>query len=84
MTRRLAGAVLAGAFALGVLTGSAGTIIVRESTTPATDYMAAAADHMTNIRAMHSMMSGGTMMGGSSAPMMPGSVHDQHHPAAAR
>ena len=97
MTPRLVGGIAVAMLAVGVLTGAAGTIVVREAPTPAADLAAIMADHM-NDAGMASMMSGammgsGSMMGpgssfgpgmmtGPSASSMPGGLHDQHHPAA--
>lgn len=97
MTPRLVGGIAVAMLAVGVLTGAAGTIVVRESTTPPAYPTAIMADHM-NDAGMASMMSGammgsGSMMGpgssfghgmmtGPSASSMPGGIHDQHHPAA--
>jgi hypothetical protein len=90
MTRRLVGGLAAAMFAVGILTGAAGMIVIRDAAK--TDSAAVMADHMdgaTNV----SMMSGGMMSGsmmdaepgmmsGPAASSMPGSLHDQHHPAA--
>lgn len=91
MTRGLIGGIAAGAFAIGLLTGVAGAIVVRDATTPDADFAAVMADHMDDV-GMGSMMAGsmmGTgspfgpgMMSGPGASFMPGSLHDQHHPAA--
>jgi len=83
MTRKLVAGIAAGAFALGILTGSAGTIVVGNTTTPNAD-LAVMADHMadngmSSMMSMMSMMSG-SMMGpdASSMPMDPGD-HNAHH-----
>jgi hypothetical protein len=98
MTPRLVGGIAAATFAIGILTGAAGTIVARDATTPRTDFAAVMADHMDDVSTA-SMMSGGMMSGsmmgpGSSfgpgmttgpvASAMPGSLHDQHHPAASQ
>lgn len=90
MTRRLVGGLAAATFAVGILTGAAGTIVIRDATTP--NLAAVMADHMDGATTA-SMMSGGMtsgsmmgagsgMMSGPAASSMPGSLHDQHHPAA--
>lgn len=85
MTRKLTGAVAAGVFALGILTGSAGMIVVRDATAPSFDFTTVMADHMTNMGSMmNGSTMGGSMMGSPSASMMPGSLHDQHHPGLSR
>jgi hypothetical protein len=91
MTRGLIGGIAAGAFAIGLLTGVAGTIVVRDAATPDPDFAAVMADHMDGV-GMGSMMAGSMMgpgssfgpgmMNGPAASSMPGSLHDQHHPAA--
>ena len=96
MTRRRIGAVAAGAFAIGILSGTAGTIVGHDATTSNGDLAAAMADHMAGFD-MAAMMSGsmmsGSMMGpgssfdprmmnGPAASSMPGSQHERHHPAA--
>jgi hypothetical protein len=74
MTPRLVGGIAVAMLAVGVLTGAAGTIVVRESTTTPADLAAIMTDHMDDS-GMGSMMSGammGSMMGSGSA-MGPGS-----------
>ncbi len=93
MTRRLVGALIAGAFALGFLGGAAGTIVAHDTTTPTSDHLEVMAEHMAGYD-MDSWMSGsmGSMMGpgssfgagmmnGTTASGMPGSQHELHHPA---
>jgi hypothetical protein len=72
MTRRLVGAFVAGAFALGFLSGAAGTIVAHDTTTPSSGSLAVVADHTAGYD-MDSMMSGSmcSMMSGSM--MGPGS-----------
>lgn len=94
MTPRLVGGIAAATFAIGILTGAAGTIVARDATTTDTNFAAVMADHMDGVgtASMMSMMSGSMMGPGSSfgpgmmtgpaASSMPGSIHDQHHPAA--
>jgi hypothetical protein len=89
MTRRLVGGLAAATFAIGILTGAAGTIVIRDVTTPTADLAAAMADHMdgaiTASMMSGSMMGAGSgMMSGRAASFMPGSLHDQHHPAASQ
>jgi hypothetical protein len=74
MTLRLVGGIAAATFAIGMLSGAAGTIVARDATTPRTDLAAVITDHMGD-QGMRSMMSGG---------MMSGSLHDQHHPATSQ
>jgi hypothetical protein len=88
ITTRIATALAVGGLAVGILTGSAGTIVLREATTP-NDVVSTA--HMGQMGSMMSMMSGGSdMMGGSSGMMngqdgtgpAPSSMPDwmqQHH-----
>jgi len=62
ITTRLAATFAAGALAVGILAGSAGTIVARDATTPqASDGSA----HMSQMGSMMSMMAGqGGMMSG--------------------
>ena len=89
MTTRIGAAVAAGFFAIGLLVGAAGTIVVRDATTtdPADHMrvMAAAPGSMGGMAGMMSMMGAGGMsgmMGGS--PMTPNASmrpadHESHH-----
>ena len=85
MTPRLVGGLAAATFAIGILTGAAGTIVISDATTP--NLPAVMADHMSGATAA-SMMSGSMMgawpgmMTGPAASSMPGSLHDLHHPTA--
>ena len=85
MTPRIVGGIAAATFAIGILTGAAGTIVARDATTSRSDFVAVMADHMDD-QDMGSMMSGSTfgpgMMRGPAGSIMPGSLHDQHHPTA--
>ena len=96
MTPRIVGGMAAAAFAIGILTGASGTIIVRDANAPDTDFAALMAAHMDDMSTA-SMMSGGMMSGSTTGPgssfgpgmmsgpaasSMPGSLHDQHHPSA--
>ena len=91
MSRRLTGGLIAAAFGIGVLTGAAGIIVARDTTTPSSDFASVMADHMDG-QGMAAMMSGSMMgggygpgmMGGSGPSTVPGSLHDQHHPAASQ
>lgn len=93
MSTRLAGGLIAAAFGIGALTGAAGIIVAREARTPSSDFASVMGDHMTG-QSMAAMMSGSMMgpgssfgpgtMNGPAASSMPGSMHDQHHPAATR
>ena len=84
MTTRLAGGLIAAAFAIGILTGAAGIIVARDATTPSSDFATVMADHMSG-QGMTAMMSGSVMgpgmMNGPAASSMPGSLHDLHHPS---
>lgn len=92
MTRRLVGAVVAAAFALGFLGGAAGTIVAHDNTSNR-DLIATMAQHMAGYD-MDAMMSGSmmgpgssfgpAMMSGPAASSMPGSQHELHHPAASQ
>jgi len=62
MTRRLVGGLAAATFAVGILTGAAGTIVIRDATTPDANLAAVIADHMSGAITA-SMMSGGMMSG---------------------
>jgi len=99
MTTRRIGGIAAAVFVLGILTGAAGTIVVRDATTPETNLAAVMADHMAtagtaSMMGSGAMMSGSMMGSGSSfgpgmmsgpgASFMPGSLHEQHHPAASQ
>lgn len=86
MTRKFVGGVATAMFAIGILTGSAGTIALRDASVQQTDLAGVMADHM-GAGAMGSMMSmmSGSMMSGSmmdanvpSMPMDP-SDHGMHH-----
>lgn len=84
MNRRLAGGIAAGAFALGALVGSAGSIVARDGTTACADLDTTMTEHMSG-QGMGAMMSDhgmGSMMGpnASAMPMQPGD-HDAHHSA---
>lgn len=83
MTPRLVGGIAAATFAIGILTGAAGTIVARDATTSQTDVAAVMADHMggqatgstmgsTSGAGMGSMMSGSMMGPDSSVPGMNG------------
>ena len=85
MTPRLVGGIAAAVFAIGILTGAAGTIVAREASAPHTNVAAEMADHMASVGAasmmrggMGSMMSGSMMGPDSSVPdmdsMMSGSM----------
>ena len=91
MNTRLAGGLIAAAFAIGILTGAAGIIVARDGTTPSTDLPSVMAEHMSGqgMAAMmpSSMMGPGSsfrpeMMNGRPASSMPEGLHDLHHPSA--
>lgn len=82
MTRKVLAGIVAGAFALGTLTGSAGAIVVNYAATPWTDMTAVTVGHMSGAMISGAMMSGDMMPGGMMGPGasgMPGNQHDQHH-----
>jgi hypothetical protein len=79
MTPRIVGGIAAATFAIGILTGAAGTIVARDASTPQANFAADMADHMgTGSTAsmmgtgMGSMMSGSMMGPTSSVPDMDG------------
>lgn len=74
MTRRIVGTFVAAAFALGFLSGAAGTIVAHDNT-PSGEVIATMAEHMAGVD-IDTMMSGsmGSMMSGSM--MDPGSSFD--------
>jgi hypothetical protein len=74
MTTKLAGALAAGALAVGILVGAAGTALVTDATSPSMG--------MADMTQMHQMMD---MMGDDSQMPMQGvdpAEHDRHHPDA--
>ena len=78
ITKRLAGALIAGSIAIGLTLGAAGTIVAKDTTSASTT--AVCADHMAD---MTSMMSGANGMmsgqgGGPAASAMPDGMQ-QHH-----
>jgi hypothetical protein len=84
ITTRIAGALGAGALAVGILVGSAGTIVLRDATAPrAGDWTSA----MSQMGSMMSMMGGsfGMMNGqnwtGPAATGMPDWMRQHHQPA---
>lgn len=77
MNRRVLGAAMGGLFALGVLTGAASAVVIRDATNPV-----GVAAMNGSMGDMGSMMGGGSMMPSASA--MPGNQHEQHHPGATR
>lgn len=74
MTRRLVGAFIAAAFAIGLVSGAASTIVAHDNT-PNREVIATMTEHMAGFD-MDTMMSGsmGSMMSGSM--MDPGSSFD--------
>lgn len=72
MTSKLAAAFAAGALAVGILVGAAGTLVVQGSSRTQMG--------MADMAAMHEMMSsmGGSMMGGQ----IDETQHDAHHPGS--
>ena len=67
MTPRIVGGIAAATFAIGILTGAAGTIVARDASTPQTDVAAVMADHMGD-------QGTGSMMGTGAGSMMSGSM----------
>jgi hypothetical protein len=67
MTTRIAATIAAGFLAVGILVGSAGTLILRDAGAPVI------ADHMGDMGGMMAMMGGGSMSGTGSM-MGPGSM----------
>ncbi len=89
MNRTRVGGIAAGMFAVGLLTGLAGTAVARDETS-GTDCPAVMADHMAgqDMTDMSSMMGGAMgpgMMGpgmmGPDAWGMPWGLHELHHPS---
>ena len=84
MNRTRVGGIAAGMFAVGLLTGLAGTAVARDETS-GTDCPAVMADHMAG----QDMTDMTAMMGGSMSPGMmdpdasgtPWSRHELHHPS---
>ena len=75
-------------FAVGLLTGLAGTAVARDAALTS-DCSAVMAEHMAGQdiadmmggSMMGGSMMGGSMMGGAAPPsFMPGPQHDRHHP----
>lgn len=87
MTTRLAGAMAAGALAIGILVGAAGTVVVNDvaQPTPPMGQMGAmgamgAMGDMARMQAMMSTMGGGAMGPGGS---MSAGDHARHHAGSA-
>jgi hypothetical protein len=76
---RLAGALVAGALAVGLVAGAAGTSIAKDSGPSATD-VAACAESVGDMRSMMSGQ-GGMMSGSGTVSAMPDWMW-QHHPTA--
>ena len=94
MNKTRVGGLAAGMFAVGVLTGLAGTAVARDAA-PTSDCPANMSEHMAGqdlTDMMGGSMMGGSMMGGSMMgqpggsmdpdSMGPGGQHGQHHPKA--
>lgn len=90
---RIAAAFAAGGLALGILAGSAGTIIIRDAVTPSAVDLTAHMSQMGSMMSMMSMMNGsGGMMNGQdgtapAASTMPDWMQSHHitiSPAPAR
>jgi hypothetical protein len=67
MTKKFASALAAGALAVGIVVGAAGTVVVHDATRPAMG--------MGDMTQMMGMMDGGMMRG---TPVGP-ALHDSHH-----
>lgn len=80
MNKTRVGGLAAGMFAVGLLTGSAGTAVARDAASTS-DCAADMAEHMAgqDMTDMLSMM-GGSMMGGAAHSFMPGAQHECVHP----
>lgn len=77
MTTKLTGALAAGALAVGILVGAAGTVLVHDATRPTIGM-----GDMGQMQQMMDMM-GGSMMGDAADMPMSGvdtARHDSHHP----
>ena len=75
MTPRIVGGIAAATFAIGILTGAAGTIVARDASTPQTNFGAVMADHMGDQGTGSMMGTGaGSMMGTGAGSMMSGSM----------
>ena len=89
MNKTRVGGLAAGMFAVGVLTGLAGTAVARDAA-PTSDCPADMSEHMAGqdmSNMMGGLMMGGSMMGQPGASMDPDSMgpggqHGQHHPKA--
>lgn len=81
MSTKLTGALAAGALAVGILVGAAGTVLVHDATSP-TMGMA----DMTQMQRMMNMMEGGMRGGGTDMPMrgIDPADHQRHHPGMDR
>jgi len=85
MTNRLAGALIAGALAVGLLLGAAATILGRDTATPAREDRSAsmmgggAMGGMMGGGAMGGMMGGGAMGGMMGGGSMSPELHQSHH-----
>ena len=91
MRPRHIGGIAAAGFALGILTGVAGAIVVRDATSPDISPAAVMAEHMggagTASMMNGSMMGPGSsfgpgMMSGPAASSMLRGLHNLHHPRA--
>lgn len=67
MTPRIVGGLAAATFAVGILTGAAGVIVIRDVTTPNSNLAAVMAEHMDGAITA-SMMTGGMMSGSMMSP----------------
>ena len=76
INKRLVGAIAAGALGLGIVAGSAGTIVARDPATPGPvgpgTHMSQVPAHMVQPGAIGSMMAGGSGMMSSGSGMMAG------------
>lgn len=76
MTTKLTGAIAAGALALGILVGAAGTVLVHDVTRPTMGM-----GEMGEMGQMMDMMSGGMTSEGGDMPMrgVDPAEHERHH-----
>jgi hypothetical protein len=81
MTTKLTGALAAGALAVGILVGAAGTVLVHDATRPSMGM-----GDMSQMQQMMDMMGGGMMGDAAEMPMrgVDPADHQRHHPGLDR
>lgn len=81
MTTQRTGALAAGALAVGILVGAAGTVLVHDATRPTMGM-----GDMGQMQQVMDMMGGGMMGEGANMPMRGGDPadHQRHHPGGER